>query len=471
MRTEYVVDDELTSVVSAIVNDAAVPSLQWLRDYGVGFYCAMGVRMDDNGDAWPLKNGPVKMHKLSDVERLFAADETVQLYLVVDYHFWSKADERVRRAKLYEYIVALKPSNFKNLQPIEHKPKDESMDTFVKWTDEEWQAVAKRATALKDSRPDLSWMQIAVVCQDDIAPDRRRFSFNKLVALKPMFDILGLDHEGNVPLPPPPPPPPPEPEPVVVTPPFATPPPAPSKLSDVPIDALVVEILTRGASVKALAEDVVATRKAIEEGMTKHIERMTLLDKRVDAMEELVLKVDDRMTDVLNRCERINSDYAEMAKLSKIIHDALMACAPNVVKEVSRRTAMGGLELVESEIRNGTLTHEGHLNAPKAQRIAALRFLLVGPMQKDIARIKERLPRSLNVDLIFGENSDHIKLPANIDYCVVSGHADYTRRWQTCRDFYGQSKVHRMENGSIGTFSNQIEILASLHGKNHVKAA
>lgn len=342
------------------------------------------------------------------------------------------------------------------------------METYVKWTDEEWQAIAKRARALKDNRPDLSWMQIAVITQDDIAPERRRFSFNKLSALKPMFDILGLDQEGNVP---PPPPPPPAPEPVVISPPFALSAPTPAKLSEIPTDALVTEILNRGASVKALAEDVVATRKVIEDGMAKHIERMTLLDKRVDAMEELVLKVDDRMTDVLNRCERINADYAEMMKLSKVIRDAMMQCSPDVLTEVARRTAVGGLELIGTEMRNGVLNSNGELTIHKAQRLAALRFMLIGPMQKDIARIKERLPRSLNVELIFGENSDHIKLPANIDYCIISGHADFTRRWQTCRDHYGQSKVHRMENGSIGTFANQIETLASLHHKQHAKAA
>jgi len=470
MRTEYVMDEELTNTVSAVVNEEAAPEFQWIRDYGLGIYCAMGVRLDDNGDTWPLRNGPVKLRKVSDMELLFTSDSAVQLYLVMDYHFWSKVDERTRKAKLCEQFATLKPSNFKRMQTTEHKPKDESMDTCIKWTDEEWQAIAKRARALKDSRPDLSWMQLVLVCQDDIAPERRRFSFNKLIALKPMFDILGLDHEGNVP---PPPPPPPLPEPVIVSPPFAlpTPPPAPTNLSGVPVDALVTEILNRGASVKALAEDVVVTRKIIEEGMAAHIDRMALLDKRVDAMEELVLKVDDRMTDVLNRCERINADYTEMAKLSKVIRDALQACAPNVLTEVSRRTALGGLELIQTEMRNGTMDRNGDLNVPKAQRIAALRFLVVGPMQKDIARIKERLPRSLNVDLVFGENSDHIKLPANIDYCIISGHADYTRRWQTCRDFYGQSKVHRMENGSIGTFASQIEVLASLHTKQHAKAA
>lgn len=340
------------------------------------------------------------------------------------------------------------------------------MDTYVKWTDEEWAALAKRAAALKAAKPDMSWTQIVPVCQDDIAPERRRFSINKLSGLKPMFDILDLDEQGNVKPPPPPPPPPePEPAPVVATPPFANP-----ALSETPLDALVTEILNRGASLKTLAEDAVNTRKAIADDLAKHNDQMALLSKRVDEMETLVLKIDDRMTEVLTRCERINADYAEMMKLDKVIRDALMQCSPDALEKVSRQTAIGGLQLIEREVRAGTLTPNGHLNTPKPQRIAAIRFLLVGPLQKDISRIKERLPRSLNVELIFGENSDHMKLPANIDYCIISGHADYTRRWQTCRDTYGQSKVHRMENGSIGTFANQIEVLASLHHKHHPQA-
>jgi len=61
-RTEYVTDEELTRVVNALLDDVTLPELQWLRDYAAGFYCAMGVCMDDNGDAWPLKHGPVKIH-------------------------------------------------------------------------------------------------------------------------------------------------------------------------------------------------------------------------------------------------------------------------------------------------------------------------------------------------------------------------------------------------------------------------
>jgi len=342
------------------------------------------------------------------------------------------------------------------------------MDTFVKWTDEEWQAVAKRARAIKDSRPDMSWQQIVPVCQDDITPERRRFTINKLSGLKQMFDILDLDENGNV-KPPPPPPPPPTPEPIV-PPPVASPSPAP-KLSEAPIDALVTEILSRGASMKALAEEVVVTKVVIENSLIAHKEQMEVLSQRVDGMERTVLELDERVMTVLNRCERINLDYTELTKLNTILHEALMACDQEALMKVANQTATGGVQLMQAEMQKGTLTHDGHLNPPKVQRVAPVRFLVVGPLPKDVTRIKERLPRSLNVEIILGENNDQIKLPANIDYCVVSGHADFTRRWQTCRDAYGQSKVHRMENGSIGTFANQIEVLASLHHKQHVKAA
>ena len=88
-----------------------------------------------------------------------------------------------------------------------------------------------------------------------------------------------------------------------------------------------------------------------------------------------------------------------------------------------------------------------------------VRFLVMGPSEVEMRRIHERLPRSYDVELVLGENQPHIKLPANVDYALVSGHNDYTRRWQDCRATYGVERVVRLSNGSIGAFVNKIQEL------------
>jgi hypothetical protein len=60
------------------------------------------------------------------------------------------------------------------------------------------------------------------------------------------------------------------------------------------------------------------------------------------------------------------------------------------------------------------------------------------------------------VELIYGENSEAAAMPANVHYCIVSGHHDWHRRWNTAKDKYG-AKAIRVANGSIGAFTHQIE--------------
>jgi hypothetical protein len=179
------------------------------------------------------------------------------------------------------------------------------MDTYVKWTDEEWAALAKRAAALKAAKPDMSWTQIVPVCQDDIAPERRRFTINKLSGLKPMFDILDLDEHGN---PKPPPPPPPEPEPelppaptTVANPPFST------SLKDVPIDLLISEIFARGTTLKQDMEALAKMEASIKAALTENNAKVDLTLKRIDEVEALVLKSMDDM-------EHVNATYTRMLK-------------------------------------------------------------------------------------------------------------------------------------------------------------
>lgn len=315
------------------------------------------------------------------------------------------------------------------------------MDNYTKWTDEEWASVAKRAAALKASRPDMSWTQIVPVCQDDIAPERRRFSINKLSGLKQMFDILDLDEQGN-PKPPPPPPPPAEPEPqpeaavASLTPPFAV-----SKLSDVPMEQLIAEVFSRASVLKEQVDLVLNTKTAILGVLEENKVKLDAFMKRVDDVEAYTLQCMEGM-------DKINATYQSMIEADKKMVD-LMRQAGLMPKGPARMEDILGQGIEEKQ--------------DKTPRIMPTRVLVVGLLQKEMTRIKERLPRHLNIELIHGENSEHVVLPANISFALVSGHADCTRRWQTILAHYGD-KAHRMANGSIGTFVHAIEELCALRG-------
>lgn len=73
----------------------------------------------------------------------------------------------------------------------------EHINTYTKWTQQEWEAVAKRAAAFKEAHPHMSWTRIVPICQDDVAPERRRRTVNTLPNIKPVFDILGLNEFGE----------------------------------------------------------------------------------------------------------------------------------------------------------------------------------------------------------------------------------------------------------------------------------
>jgi hypothetical protein len=324
------------------------------------------------------------------------------------------------------------------------------MDTYVKWTDEEWAALAKRAAALKTAKPDMSWTQIVPVCQDDIAPERRRFTINKLSGLKPMFDILGLDEHGNV-KPPPPPPPPPTPEPEApkqeAAASTATPPFNPTSMASVPTEVLVAEVFARGAALKEQIDGLTGTKAQIMELLEANKVKLDSFLKRVDEVENYVLQCMEGM-------DRINVTYENMLKASE-----------EITEEMRRAGLFGPDSKVKLQPFNPsdpTQTKTLPNNEP-SPRIMPTRILIVGPLEKELPRIKERLPRSLNVDLLHGENADHIKLPTNIHYALVSGHNDCSRRWATVRAHYGD-KAHRMANGSIGTFVHAIEELCVRRG-------
>ena len=289
-------------------------------------------------------------------------------------------------------------------------------DSYIKWTPQEWASVAKRAITTKATRSDMSWQQIAVVSQDEIDPDRRRSYFGKLSGLRPLFDILGLDEQGN----PKPAPPPPETEP-------PPPPPKPDalRLCEVPIDLLITEIFNRASVFKADLDKLLVIDASLKAAMTAIEAKLELALKRVDEVEGQVLKSMEGM-------DQINATYAEIRKL-----------AEESAAEKGNRPVNPGMDKALS-------------------RIAPMRVLLVGPHSKELPRIRERLPKHANIDLIAGDKQD-LRLPTNVHYALVSGHHDFERHWQLVRDTYGPNRARRMENGALGTFANVLsELYAEL---------
>lgn len=319
------------------------------------------------------------------------------------------------------------------------------MDNYTKWTDEEWASVAKRAVALKAAKPEMPWTQIVPVCQDDIAPERRRFTINKLSGLKPMFDILDLDQQGS-PKPPPEPEPEPQPEPAAVT--SATPPFILPKLSDVPTDQLIAEVFSRASVLKDQIDTALSTKAAVTALLEENKTKLDLWLKRVDEVEGTALHCLDGMDKINQRMDIIMDDYNRITKLDEQVL-GVMADNPTAANHALTKAT------------------EAIIKTPPPRQItpkmAPVRVLIVGVIEKELSRIKERLPRELNVELIHSQNSQNMTLPANIHYACVSGHNDCTRRWQTVRAHYGD-KAHRMANGSIGSFVHAIEELCVIRG-------
>lgn len=106
-KTEYVTDDELTKAVSGLLSNEEVP-LADLRDNGVIILCCFKIRMDDDGETEPPKGSPVKLKKLSDLERLFVTDNAHYI-LTMDYHFWKNSNQQQQLATLFDLLMDIKP--------------------------------------------------------------------------------------------------------------------------------------------------------------------------------------------------------------------------------------------------------------------------------------------------------------------------------------------------------------------------
>lgn len=105
-KTEYVTDEELTNTVTAMLS--SIPQLEPLRDNSVVILCCMKIRMDDEGETEPPKGSPVKLKKLSDLERLFV-EGNAHYILTMDYHFWKTADMKQQWKGIFDELMDIQP--------------------------------------------------------------------------------------------------------------------------------------------------------------------------------------------------------------------------------------------------------------------------------------------------------------------------------------------------------------------------
>ena len=358
------------------------------------------------------------------------------------------------------------------------------MSEYIKWTEEEWKAVAQRAKALKDANPEMGWIQIALVSQDEIKPERRRFSFNKLVSLKPVFDILDLDADGNVK---PPPPEPPKPEPVAVAPADpASPAALLAKSSPVtaeeiakwkgaahtlPVFVLIEEVFSRAEGMKATAQSILNARMEVDKAIEANNATLKGYVDRVDGVEKMIMDCMEAMDNVVKHSNNVE----EKARIFDIKHKEVMATLNLLLDKMGLLSKDAAVRLGEemvmplsqsnSRVAAAVTGVQRDTDKKNLVSMAALRFLLIGLHTKDIQHIKERLPRSMNVELICHDNSERTPLPTNVHYCLVTGHVEYLGRWQRALAMYGQRAL-RMDNGSVSTFAKRIETLVLTHPRN-----
>lgn len=126
-KTEYVTDDELTGLVSTMLANENLTDLQPLRENEIVIMCCMKVRMDEEGETESTKGNPVKLKKLSDVERLFIKGKA-HYTLVMDYHFWKNSDDKQRWAKLFDVLYGIKPEKTEAGLKLKKRERDIPVD-------------------------------------------------------------------------------------------------------------------------------------------------------------------------------------------------------------------------------------------------------------------------------------------------------------------------------------------------------
>jgi hypothetical protein len=109
---------------------------------------------------------------------------------------------------------------------------------------------------------------------------------------------------------------------------------------------------------------------------------------------------------------------------------------------------------------NGNGNHAEERTRPNTP---PMQFVLIGLHQKDIERIRQKLPKHVGraADMVVIEDTTADVMPRKADYCLVTNEHDNSgdRRWKFCLETYGSAKCVRLANSSISAFRAKIEEL------------
>jgi len=265
------------------------------------------------------------------------------------------------------------------------------MKARVVWTTEEWSVVAARAEKIKQQYPDWSWLRIAFYSQDDLNVDRRRTTFQGTTALKPMFDILGLNELGK------------KPEVPAVVPAVETP--KPEKVEEPTV--LVLDDIPLGDLAEALFNRL-EKLLSFESVIIDMMDLTTKTEGRITALEELVLK---NSTSIFAKGE----DTKPCATVAEVLGTQPVA-------------------KVEPEVR-------------------PVKIVIIGPMHGQFLNIErcvnEVVPAN-NLQLIYVDK-DHC-LPSTLpvaDWCIVNRHMSHTTS-DKCKSRYNGRTI-RLDTAGIDT--------------------
>jgi Putative phage metallopeptidase len=105
-NVEYSEDVDLTAAVNKMVADSLITEFKPLRDLHIVIKPCLRVRLDKDGQTQPCKGIPVKLKRVSPIERLFIRDRA-HFILVVDYHAWETGNEKSRGALIHHALMQI----------------------------------------------------------------------------------------------------------------------------------------------------------------------------------------------------------------------------------------------------------------------------------------------------------------------------------------------------------------------------
>src|SRR4051812_14682303 len=103
---EYSVEKELTELVDEVLHKPEHSEFGPIRDVDLTILPCFVIRTDEDGQTKAGKGDPVKLKKISDLDRLFMKDKPHYI-VVVDYGVWENAPDEQRMAMLHACLMQI----------------------------------------------------------------------------------------------------------------------------------------------------------------------------------------------------------------------------------------------------------------------------------------------------------------------------------------------------------------------------